>query len=794
MRPSSSQETEFVTRPLSRRLARRAALQAAWMSPLVSSLMAGFAPSAQAQAQAELAAPPEQPTLQRVEIIGTTPLAGSGVARDRVPSNVQTAGDQRLQQAQSLNLPDFLSSQLPSVNVNEMQGNPYLVELNYRGFSASPLLGTPQGLSVFQDGVRINEPFGDVVNWDLIPKSALARLTLLPGSNPLFGLNTLGGALSLETKSGDTHPGTELELMGGSFGRASASLSHGRTLGDDGHLFMALESFDERGWRDFSPSRVRQAFVKGGQHGRDYAWDLSLTHGDNELIGNGPLPESMLAADRNQVYTRPDITDNRMTLLTFNGRYRPATALEISGTLYSRQARAATLNGDLNDDYDPAEGNAVAVEHRTHTRQQGEGLALQASYALGAHRLIGGLSLDRSRSQFGQTTADGELDAARLVLPTAEAAYDALIRGHSRSGGVYASGLFALGPTLTLSTSARYNDTRVSTLDLGRATLGLDTQLDASARYRKLNPALGLTWQASPALTAYGGVSQGSRAPSPIELGCSDPAQPCVLPNALQSDPPLRQVVSRTLEAGLRGRLAEGTPGELSWNVSAYRTLNQDDLLFISNGLAAGYFTNFGRTLRQGVEAGLSQRQAAFDWALSYSYLRATFDSAACVFAEANSTAETSAACTGVGEIEVRPGNRLPGLPAHTVKLNIGLRPTEDWAWGAQFQAYSGQFARGNENNAHRPDGAAFNGAGRIGGYALLHLTASWKPAPGWELFGKVANVFDRHYASAALLGSNAFDARGQLLDPADRPTAQFVGPGAPRAFWLGVRLTLDGS
>ena len=744
-------------------------------------------------AAAHAEAPAEAPT-QRVEIVSTTPVPGTGVPKDRIPANVQTADDRRLRELQSLNLPDFMATQLPSVNVNQIQGNPYQMDVNYRGFTASPLLGTPQGLSVFQDGVRVNEPFGDVVNWDLIPTGALASVALLPGSNPLFGLNTLGGALSLQTKSGDSHPGTEIELQGGSFGRVSAELSHGRKLGETGHLFFTLSGFDEDGWRDHSPSRVQQAFVKGGQHTPQYGWDLSLTHADNRLVGNGLLPESMLAADRSQVYTRPDRTDNDMTMLSFNGRYKLSPQLELSGTAYSRHARAATLNGDLNDDYDPPEVEEAGVENRTHTRQRGEGLALQATYTAGAHRLVGGLSHDRARSRFSQTEAEGDLDETRAVLPTEEAEVDALITGRSRTSSVYFSDLVELNPGLHLTASGRYNDTRVETIDLGRAELGLDTNLDAKARYRKFNPALGLTWQATPAVTAYGGFSQGNRAPSPIELGCSDPENACVLPNALQSDPPLKQVVSRTLEAGLRGTLAGAPGGELRWNASLYRTVNQDDLLFISNGLAAGYFTNFGRTLRQGAELSLSQRRGVFDWAVSYSYLRATFDSAACVVAEANSTAETRLACPGEGEIEVRPGNRLPGLPQHSLKLSLDARPTAAWRVGAQLQAYSGQFVRGNENNAHQPDGDEFNGAGRIGGFAVLNLTTNWKFAPGWELFAKVTNVFDRRYASAGMLGESAFDARGTLLAPADWRTEQFVGPGAPRAAWVGLRLSLGDS
>lgn len=727
--------------------------------------------------------------LPEVEIVQTTPVPGTGVPKDQIPSNVQTATDRRLRQLQSLNLPEFMRTQLPSVSVNEVQGNPYQMDVNYRGFTASPLLGTPQGLSVFLDGVRVNEPFGDIVNWDLLPRAAIANITLLPGSNPQFGLNTLGGALSMQTKSGDTHPGTGIEVEGGSFGRISTELTHGRKLGETGHLFMAFGALNEDGWRDESPSRVRQLFVKGGQRSSDFSWDLSLGHADNQLVGNGGLPESMLAQRREQVYTRPDLTDNEATLLTFNTTATLGPQWEMAATAYARRNRASTLNGDLNDDYDPPAVEETGVENRTRTRTDSEGLALQATWNARPHRLTFGLSHDRSRNHFEQTEAEGELDASRAVIPTEDAEVNARISGRSRTTSVYVSDLVALQPNLQLTLSGRYNDTRVRTVDDGRIELGLPTNLDAEDRYRKFNPALGATWQVTPRFTAYGGWSQGNRAPSPIELGCSDPANACVLPNALQSDPPLKQVVSQTLEAGVRGTLAQG----LRWNASVFRTVNRDDLLFISNGLSAGYFSNVGRTVRQGVELGVSQQAGVLNWALSYSWLRATFDSSACLVSESNSSAETSAACTGDDEIEVRQGDHLPGLPAHTLKLSLDLQATPSWSVGAQVRAQSKQYVRGNENNAHQADGVDFFGSGSTAGFALLDLTTGWKFRPGWELFGKVSNVFDRRYATGGLLGTNAFDASGAVQAPADWRREQFVAPGAPRAGWIGIRVSLGG-
>ena len=159
----------------------------------------------------------------QTEVVGTTPLAGVDLAREEIAAPVQSAGAGEIEASGALDLSDFLNRRLNGVHINEVQGNPLQADINYRGYTASPLLGTPQGLSIYMDGVRLNQPFGDVVNWDLIPRIAIAEATLMPGSNPLFGLNTLGGALSLQTKDGRSRPGATLQLSGGSWGRKTRS-------------------------------------------------------------------------------------------------------------------------------------------------------------------------------------------------------------------------------------------------------------------------------------------------------------------------------------------------------------------------------------------------------------------------------------------------------------------------------------------------------------------------------------------------------------------------------------------
>ena len=192
------------------------------------------------------------------------------------------------------------------VNVSESADNPFQLDINYHGFTASPLLGTPEGLSVYVDGVRVNESFGDTVNWDLIPESAISTVSLISGSNPVFGLNTLGGALSVQTKSGHDDPGTELEAYGGSFGRHSFQ---GQTGGESGAFdyFATGTYFEETGWRDLSPTRVCQGFGKVGWQTDKTDIDLSYTYADTSLFGNGARPLSMLDFRREQSYT-PDFT------------------------------------------------------------------------------------------------------------------------------------------------------------------------------------------------------------------------------------------------------------------------------------------------------------------------------------------------------------------------------------------------------------------------------------------------------------------------------------------------------
>lgn len=769
-------------------------------TPLARVIASTFAVGMSCTAVAQSVAP-------AVEVIGTSPVPGLDRPIDEIPSNAQSIRRDALRDTGSAGLPELLGSQLQSVNVNEIQGNPYQADVNYRGFTASPLLGTPQGLSVYQDGVRINEPFGDSVNWDLIPRNAISSIDLVPGSNPLFGLNTLGGALAIRTKDGFSNAGTGIEGYAGSFGRSAVTAEHGGNNGELGWYFTTTR-FEENGWRDHSPSDLNQYFGKISHRSSKHELDLSVTHAKSDLIGNGLTPQSFYDDRRASIFTRPDNSQNRMTMVALNGAYWLDDIHKLSGTVYVRQNHTRTLNGDANDDFegsvndgdcdpadftDPADiaectanqgagaNNETGIFNRTKTRQRGHGFSLQYAGITDEHQFALGTTYDRSRSTFSQTEQEGILDSTRSVVATEDEELDVSIRGSTRSWGVFGTSTWKVTPDAAISLSARYNHSTVKTVD----RLDPSSSLNSDYSYSKVNPGLGATYMLTPAVTLYGTIQQGNRAPSPIELGCSDPNEACKLPNAMQADPPLKQVVTRSIEVGLRGKTEQ-----IRWNAAMFGSNNRDDILFVSASAAnpgLGYFTNFGKTRRLGLELGASADYGRFGWNARYTYLRATFESGACIVSEANSTAETDARCTEDGEIRVNPGDKIPGLPEHALKFGLNWRALDWLTLGSDVAAYTGVYVRGNENNEH-------DGAGKTAGFTVVNLTANASLGGGWSLFARVNNLFDKRYFTAGQLAENVFNPNGTFRTNSDDWTDEtFFAPGAPRAGWIGVRYRFGG-
>ena len=744
-------------------------------------------------AMADAAAnPAEVLELPTVEVVGTTPVPGIGTPIKDVPSNVQIYTAKDMAKQKPSNISEFLEKNPTSVTINSGQGNPFQPDVNFRGFTASPLLGTPQGLSVFLDGVRINEPFGDVVNWDLIPQSAISSIQLIPGSNPTFGLNTLGGALAVYTKSGSAYPGTSIDLTGGSFGRRSAGFETG---GKNGNLdyFVTGNYYKDDGWAEHNPSRVKQFFGKVGYQTDQSDLDVSLALADNALQGTQSLPLSFFD-NRRQAYTFPDRNTNKLTFLNVKGSHFFTDDVLLGGNVYFRNYRNTNFSSNVNSNFelDPLTGlptGSTAINDRSAIDQDSYGGALQLTYlgdlAGKKNQFATGLTADLGQVKFRQESQDAEFTADRGTNGTSDFVTQTNVRTTNKYYGLFATDTLSLNGQWSLTLSGRFNRANVKIENRGDA---IDDALNGDHTFTRFNPAVGLNFNPNPRLTTYATYNEGMRAPTPIELTCADPSAPCKLPNNFLSDPPLKKVVSKTVELGARGKSGEA----YNWSAAVYRTNLNDDIQFINDpasGLVnAGFFQNVGKTRREGLELAYGTKLGPVGLSARYSYVKATFQSPY-QFASAVNSAAVDTNGDGVGDtVFVKAGNRIPGIPAQAVKLRADWDVTENFVVGTNIIYSSSVYARGDENNQ--------DASGKVPGYTVVHLDAGYQISKSFRLSAQVSNLFDRRYENFGILGQNFFTGSNRSFGPAsgvDPVPEQFRSLGAPRGIWVSVDYSFGG-
>ncbi len=355
----------------------------------------------------------DKPTdLGVVDVISTSPLSGSEIESGKLPAHIQHVDAEQLQKSQTISLADYMDRFLSGVSTNEAQNNPLQPDIFYRGFVASPLLGMPQGLSTYINGVRFNEPFGDTVNWDLIPQNAIDSMTLYSGSNPVYGLNSLGGAISAKTKTGFSAPLHQLEVYGGSWDRHSEELTSGWN-NDTWGYFIDLHHFEDGGWRNHSSTKAEQAFGTLSWRGDKGSLDLSLAANDNNMTGNGAAPVQLLQQNRKAVFTQPDTTTTKMFFSELQGSYDVTDKIEVSGNAYFRQNRMKSFNGDSGD-----YASCAAPDQTTDQAAAAQALADAEAAAQTAADNLTAVTADN------QAAADS-VAAAEAAVAAAQAAADA---------------------------------------------------------------------------------------------------------------------------------------------------------------------------------------------------------------------------------------------------------------------------------------------------------------------------------------------------------------------------------
>jgi len=737
--------------------------------------------------------------LPPVEVIAASPLLGTGIDRDLVPAQTRTLGDKALRSQGMSDLTGTLERRLPGVTVDSASGNPFQPTLFYHGYAASPLQGTPQGLAVYVNGMRFNQPFGDTVYWDLLPDVAIDRLDLV-GSNPLFGLNALGGAINLRLKDGFRYQGYEAAAAAGSFNRLQGEFQYGKNFGGLA-AYVAGSVRHEDGWRDLQSSDLQTVYADLGWQwaGREVHINISAAH--SFLNGPGTSPVELLAAAPKAQFTAPNSIENSYGAASFSGSIDVGADTSVQTLAYYRYFRQAVVNGNAPNDMpcndgsgllcfdggvstssggtpigDFLNGGPYSQLDTQDTLTHAYGMAGQVTTAfqlLGRKsQLIAGAAYDGASTRFQASTYIGGLTPLDRVFVGPGVLVDepgtnspVSIAVATNSFGFYASNILQLSSQLALTLAGRLNLTFVNLHDLNGG------DLEGSHVYAHFNPSAGLTYKATPWLTLYGSYAVANRVPTPAELSCAGPQNSCSLANFFVGDPDLKQVVSQTFEAGVRGTLKPAAEATLKYDLSLYRSDLDDDIAFV-NSAAQGraFFANIGRTRRQGIDAEVALETPRWSAFVAYSFIDATYQTSFVEGAGDNPAADAN------GNITVNPGNHLPGIPAHQLKLGGSYNLTDKWSIGATVIGASSQYLFGDEANLTPP----------LPGYVRLDLQTRYDLAPNVQLFAWARNVTNASYYTYGTFSPTTAVPLAQAPGASD---TRSYSPASPLAVYGGLRV-----
>jgi len=761
----------------------------------LSSVLAAAEDEATGPAATELTLPP-------VEVVGATPLLGSGVDRNKVPAETHVLTDQDISRNGYPQALRALNENVPGVTLDAAAGNPFQPNLLYHGFLASPLQGNPQGLAVYINGARFNQPFGDTVNWDLIPDLAIDRMDLV-GSNPVFGLNALGGALSVRMKNGFTYRGGELDLLGGSFAHYQGNLQYG-VQSDNVAAYVAATGLHEGGWRDLQSSNLGNFYGDLGWRGYGGEVHINVTAAQTRLNGPGTSPVELLGVDPSAQFTAPNLITNKYAHVNLTGSYDVSDTTSLQGLAYYTYFLQKVYNGNVPNLSPCNDGSGLLCESpgvigtgingqpipdflnggpysdldQQSTNTNGYGASIQVTNRNEVldrpNQLIAGFSFDGAQTLFGASSQIGGLSLSDRVFAgpgtTIDQADGSIAPVRVAISDAYYGAFFTdtLDFTSQLSgnVAGRYNLAQIDLSDqLGSALTGNHT-------YSRFNPAGGLTYKILPALTVYASYADANRAPTPAELTCSNAASPCSLANFFTGDPNLQQVVSHTIEAALRSQFHPSETATVSANIAYYRSTLNNDLLFVNSPIQGrAFFQNVGTTLRQGVDLSAQVKTDRLLAWIAYSYIDATFQTGFTASSVNNPGADAD------GNIHVQPGNHLPGIPSNLWKLGVDYKVTDAWTVGGTGVAASGQFLVGDEANL----------TAKTPAYFMLNLHTSYQITKNLQLFGLIENAFNTTYYT---FGTFSPTSSVPIVQAPGAANPRSYSPAAPIAGTIGVRVT----
>lgn len=676
--------------------------------------------------------------LPTVQVIGSVLHAAGPSIGSGVPARVSVIGSEAVRAWDPRMLSDALRRE-PGISLYDDLGSTSKTTLVTRGFTASPVVGLPQGVSVFLDGVPVNEPDAGQVNFDLLPLDHVARIEFLSGTASLLGPHSLGGAVNLMTRHGGP-PGGEVELAAGSNAHYSARLSHGGPAPRGWSYYAGGGYSEEGGWRRLTEATRTHGLLNVGRLGNRSGGRLQLHAANGYAQTAGSLPLSVYRVRPDSNLSSGDFEDINQVHAALSG-YRQVAGGTASAVLYFRQSDAERFNVNQVDDPD--------VRSFSDNRSIGGSADWRSALGLGPGTVV-------LRVGAGGSTNDARIQIhAERIDPGLTTDVESPI---TKLDG-YTIADFVAG-RLTVSGGARYDHVRIPFRNR------LNPARDTTSSYQRVSPRGGASVALGDDASVYASAGQGFRAPALIELACADPNEPCPLPFALGDDPPLDPVVATTLEAGARWLV-----GGAHLSASAYRTQVRDDIYLFpyeeegepQGSTIDGFFANIAGTRREGIELSALAEAGPVDMFANYAWTRATFQAEGI---EIFSIREEAG-----GDNTIEKGDRLPLVPAHSAAIGADVALSRGISAGVEARYTGERYLRGDEANIEAPLDASW----------LVDARAGWRGSD-WEVHAIVRNVLDAEYATFGTFNIN--QGAGNVLE-------RFLTPGSPRALQLVVRRSI---
>jgi iron complex outermembrane recepter protein len=758
--------------------------------------------------------PPAGDTLVKI-----SPIAGSEIPLDKVPGAVGTVSAADVARNGTGQIQNVLQQQVPGIVLSDTAGSGFRTDVSYRGFDASPIGGRSQALAIYMNGIRINESFGDTVNFDAIPSIAISDIAVA-GNNPVFGLNAIGGAISFTMKDGFGFQGATIDASAGSFGRRQIAAEAGAMSGAVA-AYAAAEYLEEDGFRDFSAAEVKRMFADVGFKGSEVELHFSF-NGAKSLAGVvTAAPVELLALDYGRTFTNPQDTEYEVQMPSLRGSVKATDTLTISGLTYYRRFKQNVLDGNLSEVDECAaggpndgllclpgdgggeevvqdsNGNTVSADlfngplgslERITQDAKSFGTSAQAVEKTNLfgrpNQFLVGVSYDHGKVAYQTSSELGTIGdrfvvtGSGIIVVAPDDLQPRDLVTENDYYGVFFSNTLDVTDQFAVTVGGRYNHATIKLTDL----TGDFPELNTTNKYDRFNPMIGATYKFMPGLSVYGGYSEANRAPTAAELGCAEPANPCLIESFLTDDPPLKQVVSHSWEGGLRGEHKSWDQQKITWSLGYFRTLNTDDILNVAaTTTGRGFFLNAGDTLRQGVEAAIGYQNERLSVFASYALVDATFQTDL-ILSAPNTPGAPDCPDTDPGTAScnfVQSGDSLPGIPKHRFKAGIEYWLTPQWKIGSDLVAASDQFFFGDEAN---------NNA-KLAGYSRIDLKTSYDLTENVQIYGSIKNLFDKRYGLYGTFfdpveATEAAEPQGiTLTDPRSQTPAQ------PFAIYGGVKV-----